>query len=159
MVTTAPLLQMNTNRPTDDVRWCFFQFWLRADQYQISMVHLLMRFGDRIFWVNVLRYVMDMGVRPATKIACRFTEAYLGLWRSVVDEYVAREWLPQQTQELQSLLTDRRRELGADQARPYFGLCYTDDYYKTYCDVNLAAWAEEQRLYTSWYYSQDFLIS
>ena len=132
---------------TDDVRWCFFQFWLRADQYQISMVHLLMRFGDRIFWVNVLRYVMDMGVRPATKIACRFTEAYLGLWRSVVDEYVAREWLPQQTQELQSLLTDRRRELGADQARPYFGLCYTDDYYKTYCDVNLAAWAEEQWLY------------
>ena len=110
------------------------------------MVHILMRFGNKIYLVCVLRFVMDMGVRPASQICCRFTEEYLDEWRRRMDVFVAEQWLPNQSHELQALLAERRATLGPHQARPYWASVFTDDYKKQYVGPELAASGESMWL-------------
>ena len=77
--------------------------------------------------------VMNMGSRPASKIACRFAEEWTEVWRRHMDAFVA-EWLPRQPTRLVDALERRRRALGAAQARPWYAEIYTDDNVKIFID-------------------------
>ena len=123
----------------DDVRWMFWQFWLAPSEYWL-VGGLMILLLDGELWLCATRdCVMTMGVRPASKIACRFIEEFVEASNLELDEYVKHVWLPKQNDELKQLLEERRVKLGAAQARPFFRAPFTDDIFQIYLGAELGA--------------------
>jgi len=78
--------------------------------------------------------VMNMGSRPASKIACRFNEEWTDVWRRLMYAYVTEEWLRRQPKRLTVLLEQRSAALGPRQGLPFQAELYTDDNVKLYLD-------------------------
>ena len=123
----------------DDVRWMFWQFWLDPSQYWLSVCFMWLMIDGELWYCACRDLVMTMGVRPSSKIACRFAEEFLEAFNKKLDLYVKTTWLPLQTQALQNALEWRRVNLGMEQARPYFNTPWTDDFKFTYCGAELGA--------------------
>ena len=123
---------------SDDVRWMFFQFYLAPEELWLSTFHMVLDTHDGPRYHAVSERVTNMGTRPMSKIACRFSEEFLTAWRSKLDAYVASTWLPQQSSELKNLLAARRSRLGPSQARPYWAAPFTDDIVFAFVGIDLA---------------------
>jgi len=77
----------------DDVRWASFQFWLAIGQGPTSLVYMRLEIDGEVWFCSIVRLCMDMGVRPASQICCRFTEELLDAWRRQMDEHVVPQCL------------------------------------------------------------------
>ena len=91
------------------------------------------------WFCGVVPYVMNQGTRPASKIACRFSEIFQEEWRTVMRRDVVPEWLKQQTPELVEALRLRKQHLGPHDADPFLAYLYTDDFAKWFVGPRLAA--------------------
>ena len=122
---------------SSDIRWCFFQFFTRVSEYWLQVFYLIIEILDEKlgtveeWFCSVGEKVMNMGSRPASKIATRFNEEWSDVWRRLMDDIVAA-WLPRQPKRLIDALAERSRVLGKKQARPFFADLYTDDNVKLY---------------------------
>ena len=140
----------------DDFKWFFWQFYLHYSQLWLSVEHIWVPFdvvdaagntvtdanGDTTYewwFCAVVPYVMNMGTRPASKIACRFSEAFQEEWRNIMRKEVVPEWLKHQTPELQEALADRRAHLQPHDWDPFCGYLYTDDFAKFFVGPWLGA--------------------
>ena len=142
----------------DDVRWCFFQKYLHPSQYWLSIQYLVIgrcracgKFavlcvcivrlpnGEELVLFRILPRVMNMGVRPASKIAVRWTQQWNVEWRDRMADHVHAVWLPQQSPALKDVLADRERRLGYAHAHPFATLEFTDDFWDVSCDIALTA--------------------
>ena len=127
----------------DDVRWMFFQlntepceFWIQVQYLIIATCIACLKFEvsckckGRIVLVlyKVIPRVTNMGTRPASKIAVRFSKQINVEWRARMADYVQAVWLPRQTQALRNLLADREERLGYAQAHPFCTFEFTDDF-------------------------------
>ena len=120
-----------------DVKWMFWQIYLRGDQYWLCTFLLVMELDGALHAVMVEERVLNMGLRPASKIACRFSEEWVQAWRRELRAWVAREWFPRQSAALQSALQWRLEHLGVDQADVFWAAPYTDDYIHIYLDASV----------------------
>jgi hypothetical protein len=124
---------------TDDVSGMFWQFWRHPSEYHLGMFFMVLPFEETIVVdgketkVTVLYLcalywkVMLMGGRPASKIACRWAEPWLRVWRARMVPIV-NAWLPKQTPALQTALEERRLVLGEQHATPFWADLFTDDF-------------------------------
>jgi hypothetical protein len=134
----AYLLDSHVSGFKDDVRWMFWQFMLEWSQLWLNGEYLFVPFdvkdeegnviGEEWWFCSLLPLVMNMGTRPASKIACRFSENELRAWRSSMRAYVRVEWLPKAPPVVQNLLAAREATLGEGQGDPFCALLYTDDF-------------------------------
>ena len=156
----------------DDIRWMFWQFKLATSQLWLSNEYLWLPFdtppdsmaddtaartpgddGDTDHWYfcAVQPLVMNMGTRPASKVACRFSEALQEHWRGMMREYVRDYWIHRQTTAVVALLDERAQTLGQAHADPFWCTLYTDDFDKFFCCLELlTVGAEMWRAMTSW---------
>ena len=135
---------------TDDVSGMFWQFWRHVSEYHLGMFYMILPFEEIIMVdgvatkIKVLYFcalywkVMLMGGRPASKIACRWSEPWLAVWRQRMAPIV-KEWIPKQTPELQALVAERRIALGEEQAQPFWADYFTDDFQFHYVGPELMA--------------------
>jgi len=83
---------------------------------------------------------MNMGARPASKVACRFAEEWLDAWRRQMDRYVDTVWIHTKSAEYREALELRKRVLDdREQGRPYWAAVYTDNFEFTFQDARLMA--------------------
>jgi 8-oxo-dGTP pyrophosphatase MutT (NUDIX family) len=123
----------------DDVRWMFWQFWLSRSEYWL-VAGLMILLIEGVLWVCATRdCVMTMGVRPASKVACRFIEEFVEAANIELDVWIKSFWVPKQNQALKALLAEREAKLGALQARPYYRSPFTDDIFQNYIGTEMAA--------------------
>ena len=120
-----------------DVKWMFWQIYLRGDQYWLCTFLLVMELDGALHAVMVEERVLNMGLRPASKIGCRFSEEWIQAWRRELRTWVAREWFPRQSAALQTALRWRLEHLGVDQADAFWAAPYTDDYIHIYLDASV----------------------
>ena len=120
-----------------DVKWMFWQIYLRGDQYWLCTFLLGMEVDGTLKAVMVEERVLNMGLRPASKVASRFSEEWVQAWRRNLRAWVVREWLPRQSAALQQALAWRRDHLGVEQADPFWAAPYTDDYIHIYLDTEV----------------------
>eukprot|EP00966_Prymnesium_polylepis_P123554 2856556-Prymnesium_polylepis.1 len=79
--------------------------------------------GTKWMFCAIIPFVMNMGTRPSSKIACRLSEKAQAAWRRLMRQYVQNTWLPKQPAHIRALLERRREELGGEPIRPTpFGL-------------------------------------
>ena len=120
----------------DDIRWFFWQFYLHRSQLWLSVEHLWVPFDVELngatstewWFCGVTPYVMNMGTRPASKIACRFSEIFQAEWRARMRTEVTPLWLACQPPRVIAALERRRAALGDAEADPFKGWLYTDDF-------------------------------
>jgi hypothetical protein len=117
-----------------DVKWMFWQFYLRGDQYWMCTFLLVMEVDGSLQVFLVEERVLNMGLRPASKIASRFSEEWVEAWRRELRIWVRREWLPRQSAGLRTALKWREVHLGVEHADPFWAAPYTDDYVHVYLD-------------------------
>lgn len=127
---------------SDDVRWMFYQFWMHACEYAWCMFLIVLPIvqedGSEANRLCICYWkVMNMGTRPSSKIACRFSERWLQRWRTNMDIQAAK-WVRTRSPKLQSILEERRHVLGPSQARPFWAGVYTDDFQFYFISVDLA---------------------
>ena len=132
----------------DDIRWMFWQFYLHPSQRWLAVEYLWLPFTEvdatgeaREVWYfcMIAALVMNMGTRPASKIACRFSEGAQATWREQMRAWVAEKWLPEQPQAVQAVIELRRQRLGPTQADPFYATLYTDDFTKLFATPTLGA--------------------
>ena len=131
----------------DDFRWFFWQFYLHQSQLWLSVEHLWVPFEVEVdgvttyewWFCGVIPYVMNMGTRPASKIACRFSEVFQAEWRTRMRAEVVPTWLARQSQRVRDALERRRAALGGFEADPFIGWLYTDDFTMFFIGAWLAA--------------------
>tara|TARA_B110000503_G_scaffold47688_1_gene77649 strand:- start:114 stop:5735 length:5622 start_codon:yes stop_codon:yes gene_type:complete len=140
----------------DDFKWFFWQFYLHISQLWMSVEHIWVPFeaqnsegtaltneaGETTYewwFCAVVPHVMNQGTRPASKIACRFSEVFQEEWRGIMRREVVPAWLEQQTPELQQALADRRAHLPPHDCDPFVGYLYTDDFAKFFVGPLLGA--------------------
>jgi hypothetical protein len=143
----------------DDVRWMFFQinqetceFWIQVQYLTIATCTKCGRFevscacvltngkGSYVLILyKVVPRVTNMGSRPASKIAVRFSKQLSVEWRDRMADYVHAIWLPEQSEALRNLLMQRERTLGYEQAHPFWCCEFTDDFLDITCDIPLTA--------------------
>ena len=131
----------------DDFRWFFWQFYLHQSQLWLSVEHLWVPFeveanGTTVtewWFCGVIPYVMNMGTRPASKIACRFSEVFQAEWRSRMRSEVVPTWRARQKPAVLHALERRRDALGTNEADPFKGWLYTDDFTMFFVGAWLAA--------------------
>jgi hypothetical protein len=80
-----------------------------------------------------------MGTRPASKIACRFSEIFQAEWRARMIAEIVPGWLASQPQRVRDAIELRRATLGIAQAQPFIGWLYTDDFTMFFIGAWLAA--------------------
>lgn len=122
----------------DDMRHCFFQFFIWAGERWMCVWYLVIHVDGEAWLVAVTAATMNMGARNSSKIACTFAEEWLDAWRRQVDIFV-ESWLPKQTAAFQCAYAQRRAALGHAQARPFWAGVYTDNYDATFMASDLAA--------------------
>ena len=119
---------------SDDQVDCFFQYRVTSTELHLcrwNIVDFIDDTGEH--WYIAYRvYTMNQGGRNSSKIACTGNEEWLDAWRRQVDIFVV-EWLPHQTAAMQHAYSERRRQLGHEQARPFWAACYTDNFDATFC--------------------------
>ena len=125
---------------SDDQVDCFFQYRVTSTELHLCRWNIVDLIGDTgEHWYIAYRvYTMNQGGRNSSKIACTGNEEWLDAWRRQVDIFVV-EWLPLQTAAMQHAYSERRRQLGHEQARPFWAACYTDNFDATFCSSQLAA--------------------
>ena len=143
----------------DDVRWMFFQintepceFWIQVQylviatcvtcgKFEVFCVCTTREATQRIVLIlyKVIPRVTNMGSRPASKIAVRFSKQINVEWRERMADHVHAVWLPKQSQALRDLLATRERNLGYMQAHPFCTFEFTDDFLDMSPDVELTA--------------------
>lgn len=152
---------------TSDVKWMFWQFYTHASQYHICCFLIVMMIEEELLAVMVEERVINMGSRPASKIACRFSEEWMEAWRRGLRAWVRREWLPLQSPALQAALSWRVEHLGPHEGDPFWAAPYTDDYAHIYLDhmVGVAGvqleleMAEEAKLWMAPKYSLSTVLN
>ena len=112
---------------------------LAASMYWLGVEYCLMVVDGELWFCAIVPLVMNMGTRPASKIACRFSEEWLGAWWRQMRTHVADVWLPQQTPALRRALDHRRNALGAVQADPFYADCFTDNFWFFFVGPQLGA--------------------
>ena len=142
-----------------DVRWCFFQFLTRSSEYWLSIEYLVIGVCSRcdrffvlcvcaagpapecevLYLFRIMPLCINMGTRPASKIAVRFAQKWNEEWRCRMADHVLAEWLPRQSTALKRVLAERERRLGYEQAHPFVTFEFTDDFYESTPDVRLTA--------------------
>ena len=131
----------------DDIRWFFWQFYLHRSQLWLSVEHLWVPFEAEVdgvattewWFCGITPYVMNMGTRPASKIACRFSEIFQAEWRTRMRAEVVPRWLARQSPKVLAALERRRAALGDAEADPFKGWLYTDDFTMFFIGAWLAA--------------------
>jgi hypothetical protein len=123
---------------SDDVRWMFFQFYLAAEELWLSTFYMTLHTKQGLQFCLVAERVTNMGTRPMSKIACRFSEEFVDAWRRSLDKWIDAEWLPRQAPALKDMLNQRSAKLGAAQARPYWAAPFTDDIIFYFVGVDMA---------------------
>ena len=124
---------------TSDVKWMFWQIYTHGSQYHLCcfmLVMLLEPHGSPVA-VMIEEGVLNMGLRPASKIACRFSEEWMEAWRRALRAWVGRGWLRRQSSKLQAALQWRRDHLSPEDADPFWAAPYTDDYAHAYLDAEV----------------------
>ena len=142
----------------DDVRWMFFQLYTETCEHWLQIQYLVIavcagcdRFeilcvcADKtgravVLWLHrIMPKVMNMGTRPSSKVAVRFSKEINVEWRERMADFVHSGWLDNQTQALRSLLADRESRLGYEQAHPFWCCEWTDDFWDLACEPTLCA--------------------
>ena len=123
----------------DDVRWMFFQFLLWNGERWVATCYIVLELDGEPWFCLLCERVANMGTRPMSKIACRFAEEFLDVWRLSFDAWIRDAWLPHQTHALQTLLSTRRQRWGPTQARPYWAAPFTDDFKFIFAAPDLGA--------------------
>jgi hypothetical protein len=83
--------------------------------------------------------VMNMGTRPASKVATQWSKEWNVEFRARMADYAQAVWLPLQSQALRDVLAERERRLGYAQAHPFWVCEWTDDFWDVFPEVRLAA--------------------
>ena len=155
------LAHVNGTCPTvsrDDVRWMFFQLFTEPCEHWLQIQYLVIGWCTTCarFWVlcvcvglggvRQLRFyrvkpkVMNMGTRPSSKVAVRFSKELNVEWRERMADHVLHSgWLDRQSHALRALLADREARLGYDQAQPFWCCEWTDDFWDLACEPCLSA--------------------
>ena len=122
----------------DDLRQCFFQFFISDEDRYLINWQLTIKRGDDVWLAAVNARCMNQGARNSSKIACNFGEEWLDAWRRHMDAYVAT-WLPEQSVALHEAYAYRMDKYGMCQARPFWAAVYTDNFDFTFASSELAA--------------------
>lgn len=140
----------------DDVRWMFFQIYTEPCEYWTSVEYLVILTCPKCktFFIlcicvsrddaiailyKIVPKVTNMGLRPASKVAVRFSKHLNDEWRERMADYVHACWLPKQSQALRDVLRQRELTLGYEQAHPFGTFEFTDDFLDHSCDIQLTA--------------------
>ena len=141
----------------DDVKWMFFQlntepceFWIQVQYLIMARCRACNKFeksctclvGQRLIALSLYKVtprVTNMGTRPSSKVAVRFSKEVNVEWRARMADHVQSVWLPRQSQALRDLLAERERVLGYDQAHPFCCFEFTDDFLDLTPETNLVA--------------------
>ena len=142
----------------DDVRWMFFQIFTEPCEYWLQIQYLVIAYCEscqRFFVlcicttpsgrVVVLKLwgirprVINMGSRPSSKVAVRFSKEVNVEWRARMADFVHSGWLDRQTPQLREVLALRERTLGYDMAHPFWCCEWTDDFWDLAVDPELCA--------------------
>ena len=148
----------------DDVRWMFFQIFVEPCEYWLQVQYLVIAFckschrfdilctcADKAGRVVVLCLwrirpkVINMGTRPSSKVAVRFSKQLNVEWRERMADFVSTDWLPRQSAALRAALADRERRLGYEQAHPFWCCEWTDDFWDLACEPELSAHGAKTR--------------
>ena len=156
----AGLAHVNKSCPgvsRDDVRWMFFQIFTEPCEYWLQIQYLVIAYcmvckqfeifcictiGDRIIVLRLWRIrprVINMGTRPSSKVAVRFSKQLNVEWRDRMADFVHSGWLDRQSDALKQVLADREKRLGYEQAHPFWCCEWTDDFWDLACEVELSA--------------------
>ena len=141
----------------DDVRWMFFQlrtepceYWLQIQYLVIGQCSECGAFWvlcacaaegrrERLFLFKIMPRAINMGTRPSSKVAVRFSKEWNVEWRARMADFVQAMWLPRQTAALRTLLAERERKLGYENAHPFGTFEFTDDFFDVACAIDLSA--------------------
>ena len=121
----------------DDVRWMFFQIYTEPCEHWLQIQYLVIEYcttcghffilcvcidhNDRVVVLALWRIrprVINMGTRPSSKVAVRFSKELNVEWRCRMADFVHSDWLARQSDALREALADRERRLGYEQAHP-----------------------------------------
>ena len=124
----------------DDIKSFFNQFWYDVAVLWTMAEFLVLQLDDGEEWFCVGQCLsMHQGGRPASKVACRFSEKFAAEWRVRMHEWVHSTWLPTQSDDARALLRDRAQRVGPFHAVPFAMGVYTDDFRTSYACVRVAA--------------------
>ena len=120
----------------DDLRHMFFQFPVAPEEYWLCVQYAIFEIDGVLWLCAVHNTTMNMGSRPASKIACRFAEEWLEAWRLQLDSYVL-SWLETKSAAFRQVYAERLSAFGVGQARPYSAKVYTDNYDMLFIGVEM----------------------